>query len=171
MIDNLDWSFMYGGFENGSLPPSRRHEKGNSGEDARHALRILDRFLGELDLDSMASDAEHQHVGVVGTSGRNDVVAVQGLVDTSRGNTNSTTRVPRIVYAGYVGSPEVSLTMGAAHLDLRLGVPCGERSCSLEWVDPFSGERQQGVHGVVRCTGLSPGPLPAWPSVAFKVRC
>merc|ERR1712100_452351 len=37
-VDNLDWSFCQGGFENGSLPPARQHNAAQGGPEMRRLL-------------------------------------------------------------------------------------------------------------------------------------
>eukprot|EP00662_Eupelagonemidae_sp_cell21_P023039 gene23039-21057_t len=101
-VDNLDWSFCQGGFEDGSLPPSRQHTPSSGGPRIRQYLRILSRFFHALDfvgmqpsaalggLDSPSKTAPAAGVDVRALRPTHGTTATRGMtvefVDTQRGN-------------------------------------------------------------------------------------
>jgi hypothetical protein len=51
VVDNLDWSFMANGYEDGSLPADKCHETGNSSPLQRSYISILAGFFSDVALD------------------------------------------------------------------------------------------------------------------------
>ena len=164
IVDNLDWSYMYGGFENGTLPARRCHESGNSGAPARQTLAALVAFLEDLDLAHMTPDLDGKYV----SSGAGPVLGLYVPVA-------ATTHIhrqdvgQRVRYAGFVAAAEVKA------VNLSLSGPCAGHACRVSWINTTTGaaiDSGMGQAGMLLrgCMGRVDAP-PYTDDVAFRVYC
>eukprot|EP00656_Telonema_subtile_P056098 TRINITY_DN8886_c0_g1_i1.p1 TRINITY_DN8886_c0_g1~~TRINITY_DN8886_c0_g1_i1.p1 ORF type:complete len:472 (+),score=81.95 TRINITY_DN8886_c0_g1_i1:37-1452(+) len=157
VIDNMDWSFMTGGFENGTLPASRCHEVNNSGVPAREALGILNRFVSELDLTVMVPDSSKHIVPEQANC------SVYGLVYNGASTKLSYSGSSEsLKYAGFV--------WGGGQLGVNMETVCSRRDCGVVFSDTVGGVRLF-ESTLPSCVGTIQVPMSAHGDVALTLRC
>ena len=120
MVDNTDWTFMAGGYEDGSLPVADAHEPGTSGPEARTQVALLSRFFHGLPFLEMRPD----------TSWINEVPPLEGAVSALLAPAKTLLQSGRPFAAAFLAAGGLS----------SVGLELDERAIACRAVRPLSFE-------------------------------